>query len=185
MSAALRAGYKKTEVGVIPDDWDAKPLRDISPRQSVGLVINPSTYFDKSGTVPMLVGSNVRANAIDWEAAKRITTASNQSLPASRIYSGDLVMVRVGEPGTTAVIPPEHDGCNCASMMIVRKHPSFDSRWLCFAMNSPLGRSRVSGVQYGTAQKQFNISDAVGFIYPTGSNTWGIGHSCNSISLSR
>ena len=29
------------------------------------------------------------------------------------------------------------------------------------------GRSRVSGVQYGTAQKQFNISDAVGFIYPT------------------
>jgi type I restriction enzyme S subunit len=34
-------------------------------------------------------------------------------------------------------------------------------------MNSPLGRSRVAGVQYGTAQKQFNISDAVGFVYPT------------------
>jgi len=32
-------------------------------------------------------------------------------------------------------------------------------------MNSPLGRSRVAGVQYGTAQKQFNISDAVDFLY--------------------
>ncbi|MBK6592833.1 MAG: hypothetical protein IPG23_08850 [Burkholderiales bacterium] len=107
MSVALRAGYKQTEVGVIPEDWEAKRLKSISPRQSVGLVINPSTYFDKSGTVPMLVGSNVGENAIDWESAKRITTASNQSLPASRLYSDDLVMVRVGEPGITAVIPPE------------------------------------------------------------------------------
>lgn len=166
MSPGVRAGYKLTEAGAIPEDWEAKRLKDISPRQSVGLVINPSTYFDKSGTVPMLVGSNVGENRINWESAKRITTASNQNLPASRLYSEDLVMVRVGEPGITAVIPPEYDGCNCASMMIVRKHSSFNSQWLCFAMNSPLGRSRVAGVQYGTAQKQFNISDAVDFLYP-------------------
>jgi type I restriction enzyme S subunit len=165
MSAEVRQGYKQTEVGVIPEDWEMKPLKKISPQQSVGLVINPSTYFDKAGTVPMLVGSNIGENIIDWASAKRITKASNQNLPASRLSAGDIVMVRVGEPGTTAVIPPEFDGCNCASMMIVRKHPSFDSDWLCFAMNSPIGRSRVSGVQYGTAQKQFNISDAVDFLY--------------------
>ena len=159
-------GYKQTEVGVIPDDWDIKPLKTISPKQSVGLVINPSTYFDEAGTIPMLVGSNVGENKIDWASARRITEESNQSLPASRLYAGDLVMVRVGDPGTSAVIPPEFDGCNCASMMIVRKHPSFSSEWLCSLMNSPFGRSRVSGVQYGTAQKQFNISDAVDFLYP-------------------
>jgi len=161
----MRPGYKQTEVGIIPEDWNVRPLKEISPRQSVGLVINPSTYFDKDGTVPMLVGSDVGENTINWGAAKRITTASNQRLSASRLCASDLVMVRVGDPGTTAVIPPEFDGCNCASMMIVRRHPSFDSVWLCFAMNSPLGRSRVAGVQYGTAQKQFNISDAVDFLY--------------------
>jgi len=32
--------------GVIPEAWDVKPLRQISPVQSVGLVINPSSYFD-------------------------------------------------------------------------------------------------------------------------------------------
>ncbi len=159
-------GYQKTEVGEIPEDWDVKPLKEISPQQSVGLVINPSTYFDKEGTVPMLVGSNISENKIDWASAKKITEDSNQKLPASRLSAGDLVMVRVGDPGTTAVIPPEFDGCNCASMMIVRKHPSFDSEWLCFVMNSLLGRSQVAGVQYGTAQKQFNISDAVDFRYP-------------------
>ena len=51
-------------------------------------------------------------------------------------------------------------------MMIVRQHPSFDSHWLCYMMNSQHGRRQVEHVQYGTAQKQFNISDAVDFIYP-------------------
>lgn len=166
MSGSVKAGYQRTEIGVIPADWEVKKLRQISPSQSVGLVINPSSYFEDAGTVPMLVGSNVSENEIDWESAKKITEASNNLLPASRIYSGDLVMVRVGEPGITAVVPPEIDGCNCASMMIVRAHASFDSNWLCYAMNSYTGRSQVENVQYGTAQKQFNISDAVNFLYP-------------------
>jgi len=162
----VKPGYKQTEVGVIPEDWEAKPLKSISPRQSVGLVINPSSYFVDSGTVPMLVGSNVGENFINWITAKRISAASNQLLPASRLSAGDLVTVRVGEPGITSVVPPELDGCNCASMMIIRKHPSFDSHWLCFAMNSRLGRRQVEHVQYGTAQKQFNISHAVDFYFP-------------------
>ena len=159
-------GYKQTEVGVIPEDWEVKRLKQISPRQSVGLVINPSTYFDKAGTVPLLVGSNVSENSIDSTTANRITKSSNEILSASRLAAGDLVTVRVGEPGVTAVVPLELDGCNCASMMIVRKHSSFDSQWLCCEMNSRHGRGQVEHVQYGTAQKQFNISDAVDFCYP-------------------
>src|SRR3990172_7044812 len=109
----VKAGYKQTEVGVIPDDWKVKRLQDISPSQSVGLVINPSTYFDDNGTVPMLVGSNIEENRINWDTAKRITAESNKSIPASQLRANDLVTVRVGEPGTTAVVPPELDGCNC------------------------------------------------------------------------
>ena len=163
---AVKPGYKLTEVGVFPEEWEVKPLKRISPSQSVGLVINPSTYFDKAGSVPLLVGSNISENAIDSTKSNRITKASNELLSVSRLVAGDLVTVRVGEPGITAVIPPELDGCNCASMMIVRRHPSFDSRWLCSMMNSRHGRKQVEHVQYGTAQKQFNISDAVEFLYP-------------------
>jgi len=165
-NSQLPKGYKQTEVGAIPDDWEVKPLKKISPSLSVGLVINPSSYFDKNGSIPMLVGSHVDENQINWESANRISEFSNNALPASRLSVGDLVTVRVGDPGITAVIPPELDGCNCASMMIVRKHSSFDSCWLCYVMNSKIGRSQIEHVQYGTAQKQFNISDAINFLYP-------------------
>lgn len=166
MSAEVRAGYKRTEVGVIPEEWEVRSLKQISPTQSVGLVINPSAYHDKLGSIPLLVGSNIRENCIDAENANRITEASNSRIPASQLRSADLVTVRVGAPGVTAVVPPELDGCNCASVMIVRRHDSFDSNWLCAVMNSRVGRSQVENVQYGTAQKQFNISDAVDFVYP-------------------
>ncbi|HVX13103.1 MAG TPA: restriction endonuclease subunit S [Pirellulales bacterium] len=159
-------GRRQTDVGVIPNDWAVKRLRDISPSQSVGLVINPSTYYDTSGTVPFFVGSNIGENVIYWESASKITEASNDLLAASRLRAGDLVTVRVGDPGVTAVVPPELDGSNCASMMIIRKHSSFNSHWLCWLMNSRHGRAQVEGVQYGTAQKQFNISDAINFQYP-------------------
>lgn len=52
-------------------------------------------------------------------------------------------------------------------MMITRKHSSYNSKWLCYVMNSKIGRSQIGHVQYGTAQKQFNIKDAIYFVYPT------------------
>ena len=114
----------------------------------------------------MLVGSNITANRIHWQSAQRISDTSNMAIAASRLATQDLITVRVGEPGVTAVVPPELDGCNCASVMIVRQHQTFDSHWLCYVMNSKIGLEQVKHVQYGTAQKQFNISDAVNFLFP-------------------
>ena len=162
----LKPGYKQTEVGVIPNEWDVKRLKEISPSQSVGLVINPSTYFEANGEVPMLVGSCISENKINAEKASRISSKNSERLSACRLKTGDLVTVRVGSPGTTAVVPTELDGCNCASMMIIRSHKSFDSYWLAQLLNSPIGRAQIENVEYGTAQKQFNISDAIDFIFP-------------------
>ncbi len=46
--------------------------------------------------------------------------------------------------------------------MLIRRG-NFDSKWLCFAMNSRMIRFQVEGVQYGAAQEQFNISHAINF----------------------
>jgi len=152
-------------LGAIPAHWETRRLRVISPSQSVGLVINPSTYVVDEG-VPFLFGSNISEFRIHADGARRISPASNRFLAPSILHSGDLVTVRVGDPGVTAVVPPELDGCNCASVMITSRSPGFDSQWLCYVMNSRVGRAQVEMVQYGAAQKQFNISHAVDFRYP-------------------
>jgi type I restriction enzyme S subunit len=89
------------------------------------------------------------------------------SCEKSQLRAGDLVCVRVGDPGVTAVVPPALDGINCASVMIIRQASTFSSEWLCYAMNSQAGRQNIALVAYGAAQKQYNIGHAVDFIYPT------------------
>lgn len=156
-------------LGDVPEHWQVKRLRHISPRITVGLVINPSTYLIEEstpGSVPMLLGNNVIPGGLKLDHVRRISPISNEILRASRLNAGDVLVVRVGAPGVAAVVPSELDQCNCASMMIVRRDRSFSSEWMVHAFNSPALRSQVDVVKYGAAQKQFNISHAVNFWFP-------------------
>ena len=150
----------------MPEHWEAKRLRQISDVITVGVVVNPSTYVADVG-VPFLMGGDVREFYIDTTKSKRcLADVSNGPLLKSRLAAGDLVVVRVGYPGVAAVVPEDLDGANCASMMIVRRHRRFASQWLAYAFNSQPGRDQIDLVQYGAAQKQFNISHAVDFTFP-------------------
>jgi type I restriction enzyme, S subunit len=153
-------------LGDIPERWRPKRLRHISPRVGVGLVINPSTYFideDSPDGIPMILGNNVEPNGFKLNRVRRISSVSNALLYPSRLNCGDVVVVRVGAPGVAAVVPPSLDQANCASVLIVRGHPTFDSNWLAYCLNSPVLRRQVDVVKYGAAQKQFNVSHAVDF----------------------
>ena len=152
-------------LGEIPAHWNLLQLKRISPEITVGVVVNPSTYVRTIG-VPFLYGSDIHEGRIVADNARRIGKEDSTSLSKSCLRAGDLVCVRVGAPGVTAVVPPELSGANCASVLIIRRGDSFNSHWLCYAMNSRLVRYQVELVQYGAAQEQFNVAHAVEFIVP-------------------
>jgi type I restriction enzyme, S subunit len=152
-------------LGEIPAHWEVKRLKHISPSQTVGIVVNPSTFVADEGPA-FIYGSDVREGWIAADQARRISLQGNQENCKSILRSGDLVTVRVGYPGLTAVVPESLDGANCASIMITRRSTKFVSEWLAYAFNSRLGRHQVRRVQYGAAQEQFNISHAVEFCFP-------------------
>jgi type I restriction enzyme S subunit len=157
-------------IGNIPGTWEVRKLKFIASSLGVGVVIQPSSYVEEGGEVPFILGSDISEGCINVENARRISKESNLKLKQTMLRANDLVCVRVGEPGITAVVPPELDGINCASVMIVRQAKRFDSYWLCYVMNSSLGKANITLVAYGAAQKQFNISHAVDFLYPFPSN---------------
>lgn len=152
-------------LGNVPAQWEVKRLKHISPFMTVGIVVNPSTFVADEG-FPFIYGGDIREGAIDWVNARRIDAASTEENAKTRLHAGDLLTVRVGAPGVTAVVPIECDGGNCASVMLIRQG-DFNSQWLCYAMNTRVVRFQVEVVQYGAAQEQFNISHAVNFWIPT------------------
>ncbi len=152
-------------LGEVPAHWEVERLKHISPSITVGIVVNPSTYVSDAGR-PFIYGGDIREGSIDWVNSRRIELASSEANAKTQLRPGDLVTVRVGAPGVTAVVPAECDGGNCASVMLIRGG-QYNSDWLCYAMNTRLVRFQVEVVQYGAAQEQFNISHAVNFWVPT------------------
>ncbi len=151
-------------LGEVPRHWEVLPLKRISPQQTVGIVVNPSEYVSDEG-LPFIYGGNVTEGRIDHISSRRISPEDSLRNEKTRLKAGDLITVRVGAPGITAVVPPECEGGNCASVMLVRQG-KFNSDWLCFVMNSRVVRFQVETVQYGAAQEQFNINHAVEFVIP-------------------
>lgn len=148
-------------LGEVPAHWERKRLKNISPFITVGIVVNPSDYVAEEG-LPFIYGGEVKEGLIEVDKARKISLKDSLKNRKTMLEAGDIVTMRVGYPGLTAVVPPECEGGNCASVMLV-KRGGFDSRWLCAVMNSRLVRQQVEVVQYGAAQKQFNIADAIEF----------------------
>ena len=149
----------------IPEEWNIKKIKDIT-KVSVGLVINPSTYFDDDGMVPMITGKNVTENGIVLDNVDFITEKSNKLLETTRIWSGDLVTMRVGYPGRTSVVKNEHDGINCASVIITRRSKKFVSEFLGYLANSKLMSKQIIMHQAGGAQQVVNIGSWKEFLIP-------------------
>jgi type I restriction enzyme S subunit len=154
----LKPGYKQTEVGVIPEDWEVKPCSSISSRITVGIVIRPTQYYAPRG-VPALRSANVREAGIDRSDMVFISHRANQLLSKSQIRAGDVLTVRTGYPGTSAVVPKEFHGANCIDILITTPSSDTDPRFLTLWINSPWGKDQVLRNQGGLAQKHFNVGD--------------------------
>jgi type I restriction enzyme, S subunit len=156
-------------LGQVPAHWSLSALKRLSPAITVGIVVNPSNFVTNEG-FPFIYGGDISEGKISHESSRRISQKDSNCHEKTRLLEGDLLTVRVGAPGVTAVVTAECQGGNCASVMHIRRG-SFNSQWLCFLMNSRVIRYQVEGVQYGAAQEQFNISHAVDFTVPTPSIT--------------
>jgi len=151
-------------LGEVPEHWVVKRLKHISPKIGVGLVINPSTYTRDEG-VYFIFGGDVKEYEFDLSTTRRISPEDSNRLLPSRLNHRDLVCIRVGYSGITAVVTKELEGSNCASVIVIRCG-DYNSDWLCAAMNMWVGRQQVELVSYGAAQKQFNVADAIEFVFP-------------------
>jgi type I restriction enzyme S subunit len=130
----LRPGFKQTEVG-IPEDWETRRCFEISERITVGVVIRPTQYYVPYG-IPALRSANIRENGISDSDLVFISEKANAMLAKSQTRTGDVLTVRTGYPGTSAVVRPVHAGWNCIDILITSPSASVDSDFLARWINS-------------------------------------------------
>lgn len=145
-------------IGEIPKELVIQKIKSISSRINVGVVIRPSEYFDENGTVPFLRGINVKEYLISSDNMVYINESSNHILSKSQVHTDDILIVRDGSIGTSCVVPAEYDGANVVSMVIVTPSISCDSRFICYSLNSDVGKTQFTVTKIGSALTHTSVS---------------------------
>ena len=119
----LKAGYKQTEVGVIPDDWDVKMLGDysfVTKLAGFEYTLHFNSYKDK-GDIVVIRGTNITHNKIDLNDVKTITRETSNYLQRSKLFKNDLVFAYVGTIGPIFLVEENdrfHLGPNTAKITV-------------------------------------------------------------------
>lgn len=132
---------------------------------TVGYVGPMGKEYSKHG-VTFLRSLNIKPFTFDLSDIRFIPSEFNEKIKKSELHKDDVVIVRTGLPGTSAVIPEELDGSNCADLVIVRPDQSLvNPYYLCAFINS-WGKTQISNAKVGAIQKHFNVTSAGEMLIP-------------------
>ncbi len=142
-------------LGLIPKHWDSGTLTRVADRVVVGIAEAATHAYADEG-VAILRSTNIRAGKITGEILY-VTPEFAEGRSTKLINAGDLVTVRTGNAGVTAVVPESLDGCQCFTMLITSLSQSGLSDFFCYVLNSLPSQRYFALEGWGTAQVNISV----------------------------
>jgi len=150
-------GVDSPWIDSVPTSWSFMRLKHCVARVTVGIVINPSHYYEDEG-VPVLRGLNVRPGRVSSDDLVYMSEESNQLHSKSVLEKGDVVVVRTGAAGAAAVVPDWAVGGNIVDLLQIRPGPEMRPQFVELLINSRLVQQQVVSGSVGALQAHFNTS---------------------------
>lgn len=154
----LTSQWRK-EHGVGMESWENSTVGQVCHDVKVGIVIKPSQYYtDEEKGTPAFRSANVRENRIDDFDWVYLNHTGMENNSRSIVHTGDVLVVRSGNPGTACVVSEKFDGYNAIDILIaVPDHRKISSEFLCAYTNSPFGKKLIFENKRGMALAHFNV----------------------------
>ncbi len=172
----LKPGYKQTEVGVIPEDWDCVSIQRAASSAPNAIVGGPfgsdltsSDYVDSG--VPVVRGTNMGSRMIGGSFVF-VSTPKAAALSANLAGPGDVVFTQRGTLGQVSLVPDEpfksyliSQSQMKASLDSARHNPEY----VYYYFSSPQGQKQihVSAIQTGVPHTNLGICKKYIFPAPT------------------
>lgn len=153
----VRPGYKQTEVGVIPEDWEEKSIHEIAVIQTgpFGTLLKAAEYSGADG-VPLISVGEIREGFLRiTDQTPKVPDKVIRRLPQYVLKKGDIVFGRKGSVDRSALIQPQQEGWFLGSDGIrVRPSKNYHSGFLAMQFQT----SRV---------KDWLLQNAIGTTMPS------------------
>jgi type I restriction enzyme S subunit len=143
-------------LGEIPAHWETVPYKYVTDRVDVGIA-EAATHAYTSEGVPIIRSTNIKPNRLETDDVLYIEEWFAEKNSSKYLRAGDILTVRTGEPGTSAVVPEEFHMAQCFTLLISTlsdgQHPDFYSYFL----NSEPAEQMFKLEGWGTAQTNISV----------------------------
>jgi type I restriction enzyme M protein len=162
-----RGRKKQTPIGDLPEEWQVSRLEDCCPVITVGIASSATHAYAKEGT-PLIRNTDIKNGYIDQTALLRVNDAYDLKYASKKLRTGDVLTVRTGNPGVSAVVPAELDRAQSFTTLITRTNPEIlDPGYLVLWLNSGHGGKFVRRGKAGGAQQNLNAGALSKMVLPT------------------
>lgn len=101
----LKEGYKRCEIGVIPEDWEVKSIGNCSDvTKLAGFEFTEYINYIDDGEIIALRALNLKNGKLELSDVKRIDKVVSEGLQRSKLHLGDMLFSYVGTVGEVALI---------------------------------------------------------------------------------
>lgn len=150
----LKPGYKQTEVGAIPEEWEVARLGaacEIFGR--IGFRGYTKNDIVEQGQGAIAISpSNIRDNKTDFTSCTYVSWPKYEESPEIKIYNGDVLLVKTGSTfGKTAIVQNLTDKATLNPQVVVLKKAKIDNFFLGYMMSFETIQSQISSAIVGGA----------------------------------
>lgn len=163
VNSPLKPGYKQTEVGVIPVDWELIPFL------SLGSVIDGdrgtnypgSMDFSSDGHCLFLNAGNVTKAGFRFGECAFISREKDERLSKGKLKRDDIVLTTRGTVGNFAhfdsVVSFEHIRINSGMVILRNESAALDTSYLYTLFQSHFVEKQIERLTFGSAQPQLTV----------------------------
>jgi type I restriction enzyme S subunit len=137
-------------------DWRVCRLKHLASRVDVGIAEAATHAYADQG-VPLLRSMNIRPNRLDTSDVLFIDPLFDARNHRKRVKANDILTVRTGNAGVSAVAPEKLAGCQTFTQLITSLLPEFSAPFVCFYLNSEMARRYFDTTGWGSAQRNISV----------------------------
>lgn len=152
----LKAGYKQTEIGMIPEDWKLLKFKDVSfMKGRIGWQgLNQKEFTDNPEQPFLITGMNFKDGEIRWDEVYHVSHERYEIAKEIQLKVNDVLMTKDGTIGKLLFvndIPYPHKATLNSHLLVFRPlKNSYNPKYLYYNLASPFFSKHIELTKSGT-----------------------------------
>ena len=158
---AVREGYKQTEVGVIPEDWETNILYSVA--RVVDSLHHTPTFVSEGYS--MVRVADIKTGNLDLDETLKVKESIFREFTKNHFPArGNIVLSRVGSYGVTSFVDTNEPFCMGQNTVVIES--KCPERYLYYLLNSESVQRQIEDGSYGSGYKSLSLRNIKELVLP-------------------